>query len=298
MKNKVVLPQNQSLKPFSIEDTSSLLLRIGKSSDEVPATFSAKSHHLNDSSIIYQVKSRNYNINGRFFSETTQKKPTEPTSKVDSHSFTYFLLLIVPVIISLWIFKSSFARIQGAFKAAFTNRHSSIFIRTYSLSNHFSTYLIYFNSLLLMALTVWLYLNHTFENKNEERFELFVIVFAALTGYFLFRYIVIQYVGALFHNKESSVQYLYRDYYFKAVIAIILSSMLLVSAYGPLSFIMLNLAASTIVLLFIYQTIQSFYYGISERAYGPLYFILYFCTVEIVPVLIVLKLISERIFDN
>jgi hypothetical protein len=292
-----VLPQNQSLKPFSIEDTSSLLLRIGKCSDEVPATFSAINHQLNDSAIIYQVKSRNYSVNGRFFSETIQKKPTEPISKVDLHSFTYFLLLIVPVIISLWIFKSSFSRIQGAFKAAFTNRHSSIFIRTYSLSNHFSTYLIYFNSLLLMSLTVWLYLNHSFKNRNEEHFILFAIIFAALTGYFLFRYIVIQYVGILFHNKESSVQYLYRDYYFKTVIAIVLSPMLLVSAYGPLSFLMLNIAASIIILLFIYQTIQSFYHGISEREYGLLYFILYFCTVEIVPVLIVLKLISAQIFD-
>lgn len=293
-----VLPQNQTLKPFSIEDTSSLLLRSAKFSDEVPALFAVNSTNKDDSLIIHQVSVRNYRINGRLFSETGQKLSPDPTIKADTHSFAYFLLLLVPVIISLWIFKSSFSRIQGAFKAAFTNRHSSIFIRTYSLSNHFSTYLIYFNSLLLMSLTAWLYLNNNLENKNNEHFEVFLIVFAALTGYFLFRYIVIQYVGTLFHNKENSAQYLYRDYYFKAVIAVVLPALLFLSAFGPLSFAMLVIVASAIILLFIYQTIQSFYYGISERAYGPLYFILYFCTVEIAPVVIVLKLISERIFEK
>jgi hypothetical protein len=294
-----VLPQDQYLKPFSIEDTSSALLRSAKISDEVPALFiDLRDRRINDSSIIHQAQLRDYSIHGHFFSETAHKFGDVPVSKADTSTLLYFTLVIFPCIVALWILKSSYSRVQGAFKAAFTNRHSSIFMRTYSLSNHFSTYLIYFNSLWLLSLLAWLFARNNLDEWQNNGFQLFCVIFGALTGYFIYRYFIIRFVGALFQNRENSDQYLYRDYYFKAVNAIVLSPVLIAAAYGPLSVIAWNTAVVITVLLFIYQTFQSFYFGISERAYGPFYFILYFCTVEIAPVIIVLKLISERIFEQ
>jgi len=287
--------QPQSFRPAVAGDSTSALYRHGLSMDEVPALFSKNPAYTNDSAQIRQVDVADYSINGRFLSHTQIEKPLTGKQPGTSSDFLFISLLIIPVLISLFIVKTSFSRIQGAFKALFNNRFASIFIRNFTIGNQFTTYLIAFNSAATLSIGAWLWLLQAQQIGYDTRYEALLIIFSLLAGYYLYRYLIVFLTRIIFETHESSEQYLYRDYYVNTVAATTLPFFIFAAAFSPVVDIWWYLAAGITSLLLIYRLILLVYIGILERTYGAFYFILYFCTVEILPVAFLLKILTERI---
>lgn len=281
----------QTFKPFKTEDTSSALYYYGKSMDEVPVLFSGKQ----DSFLIRQAQVRDYRFSGHFFTDTPQAKITILKEQARSNDFTTVSILILPLLISLWMLKANYSRIQGAFRAAFNNRYASIFIRNFSIGNHLSTYIIHFNTALSLSVAAWLLLFRNGYLQGQDNKETLILITLAFSALFLYRYFLIYLFKIIFLTHEASEEFMYRDYYTNVITSSILPFLLFASAFSPAASILDYLTIGILSVLLIYRFLLSFYTGILERTYGLLYFILYFCTVEIVPVAFLLKVISERI---
>jgi len=263
--------------------------------DEVPAMFSKNPADTNDSAQIRQVDVADYSINGRFLSHTKTKEPLAGKQPAISCDFVFISLLVLPILISLFIAKSSFSRIQGAYKALFNNRFASIFIRNFTIGNQFTTYLIVFNTAATLSIGAWLWMIQKQKIAPEIRYETLLFVFLFLAGYFLYRYLIVFLSRIIFETHESTEQYLYRDYFVNAVAATTLPFIVFTAAFAPAPEFWWYLTLGITSLLLIYRLILFMFIGISERTYGMFYFILYFCTVEILPVAFLLKIITERI---
>lgn len=290
-KQKSLKIQPQTFKPFATEDTSSALYFHGRSMDESPVLFSIKQ----DSSIIHQVKPIDYKTNSHFFSEVGNPESGRQSKQKPDNDFLFITALIVPIIITLWIFKSVFPRIQGAFRAAFNNRFASIFMRNFSISNHLSTYIILLNTAISSSVGFWIFLLQKDIITDENNTQALLMLLSGIIGYYLYRYIVIYLAKVIFMTHEATEHYLYRDYYINAIISGILPFLIFAAAFSPATDIIWPVIVAIIALLQAYRLLLAIYTGILERTYGLFYFILYFCTVEIVPVAIILKLIAERI---
>ena len=270
----------------NIEDTSSALNKHCKSIDETPLLFSPQ----NDSTI-KQVKTKYYHITGHFFSEKQSYNSIEPKANNFLTDQFFIFILILPIILSIWILKTNFSRIQNAFKAAFNNRFSSIFTRNFSVNNHFSTYIIILNSVFSLSLLIWLFLIHrglvTYENKTI----LLGIILLSVVSYYIYKLIILVFIKYSFEANNNVTQYLFREYYFNTMFSTILPFLNFAIAYSPLSIYLLIISVFTVALLLTYKFLMSLYVGILETGYGLFYFILYFCTVEIVPIAIAVKLV-------
>jgi len=294
-KTKVLPTQPQTFRPASMEDSASALHRHWLSMDEVPAVFSKNPEFTNDSALIRQMDVADYSINGRFLSHAKIEKPLTGKQPENGSDFWFVGLLVLPILISLLIVKSSFSRIQGAYKALFNNRFASIFIRNFTIGNQFSTYLIIFNTTLSLSVGIWLRMLQTQRVESETQYKILLIILLIVAGYFLYRYLVVFLAKIIFETDESTEQYLYRDYYVNAVAATILPFIIFAAAFAPIPAILWFITAGIISLLLIYRVLLFIYIGILERTYGGFYFILYFCTVEILPVVFLVKILTERI---
>ncbi|HBG69739.1 MAG: hypothetical protein A2W93_09885 [Bacteroidetes bacterium GWF2_43_63] len=281
----------QTFMPFRVEDTTSALYLHGRTMDEAPVLFSENP----DSTIIRQTTASDYSSSGRFFTNTDIGNPAPETKKNNPDDFLFITALVVPLLISLWLVRVDFQRIQGAFRAAFNNRFASIFMRNFSIGNHLSTYIIVLNTALCLAVGTWLWLFHKEIIPAENGFETLLLLLAGFSGYYILRYLIIYLAKVVYMTSEITEQYLYRDYFIMAMLATVLPLMLFAVAFSPVAQIFWYITLGFVALLQAYRILLSLYTGILETTYGLFYFILYFCTVEIVPVAFALKLIAERI---
>jgi len=281
----------QTFKPFATEDTSSALYFHGHSMDEAPVLFSEKP----DSSLIRQVKASDYRTNGHFFTNSATQKTEQGSKKNQPDDFLFITALVIPMIISLWVVRTAFPRIQGAFRAAFNNRFGSIFMRNFTIGNQLSTYVIVLNTAISMSVGAWLFLTHKGIIPAENNTESLFMLLAGFTGYYLYRYQIIYLAKAVYMTHETTEQYLYRDYYINVITSTTLPFIIFAAAFSPATMFFWYLTIGIVALLQAYRILLALYTGILETTYGLFYFILYFCTVEIVPVAFALKLIAERI---
>lgn len=259
--------------------------------DEAPVLFSEKP----DSSVIRQAKVNDYRANGHFFTNTVSHK-TDQGIKIDQpNDFLFIAALVIPMIISLWVVRTAFPRIQGAFRAAFNNRFGSIFMRNFTIGNQLSTYVIVLNTAISMSVGAWLFLTHKGIIPAENNTESLFMLLAGFTGYYLYRYQIIYLAKVIYMTHETTEQYLFRDYYINVITSTILPFLLFAIAFSPVTMFFWYITIGLVALLQAYRVLLALYTGILETTYGLFYFILYFCTVEIVPVAFALKLIAERI---
>jgi len=270
----------------NIEDTSSALNKHCKSIDETPLLFSSQ----NDSTI-KQVKTKDYHITGHFFPEKQSYNSIEPKANNFLTDQFFVFILVLPIILSIWVLKTNFSRIQNAFKAAFNNRFSSIFTRNISVNNHFSTYIIILNSVFSLSLLIWLFLINRGLDTYENKTILLGIILLSVVSYYIYKLIILVFIKYSFEANNNVTQYLFREYYFNAIFSTILPFLNFAIAYSPLSNYLLIISVFTVALLLTYKFLMSLYVGILETGYGLFYFILYFCTVEIVPIAIAVKLV-------
>lgn len=284
-------PQIHQFSP-SMTDTNSALQRQAMKLDEVPHVFSLDPKLL-DTIHSAEIKAPAYRETDSFL-HVQSLNTVEPLERHERlNEFTFFVTLL-PAIIMLLVARNASVRLKNAFRAVFVTRQVSLFIRSYTLFDQLSTYLILFSSAWLISATIWLGILQLDISAQIDAITLFFSILGLVTIYYLYRYIITSLAGWLFQTVESTQMYLYRDYFAKTFLSIVLPALLFVVAFASPGIYFWFVAAGIITAVFVYSTIMAFSTGISERTYGLFYFILYFCTVETAPLIFGIKLISEQ----
>jgi hypothetical protein len=128
-----------------------------------------------------------------------------------------------------------------------------------------------------------------------EFFELFKYVMLILIAYFLVKYLLYQFSAWLFEEKELVEQYIFQGNLYSKFVGLVYLSLLILHLYSPFSNIILLKVGLIVLLIFLLlQLSRGIIIGLAEKR-NLLVIILYLCTLEILPWLLMYKSIQDSL---
>lgn len=187
-------------------------------------------------------------------------------------------------------------RLRLIVRAFFANNTFSQLLRDeISLANRVSLFIFLF---FLIVLSLFVYLSASLMLPAEYvGAGMFFIVFALLLLVYTIKIFFARFLGHVFMAQADAGQYIINIFLYCGVLGMIMMpvviSMALMASVNPVVFMYMGLAI--IVTLFIYRNFRSYLVSIGNRNISKTYLILYLCTLEILPMLLLVKFILKRI---
>ena len=149
-------------------------------------------------------------------------------------------------------------------------------------------YLISFSLLIFLLITQ--HINQpVFDLKGLKLFS--VIILVVIIAWF-FKNLVINFVGSLFKNFLILTDYIHTNFVFNMVIGVLLTPIIIFAVFLP-SVKMVYAGVIIWLAVYFYRIIRQAFTGLSYRKFSLFYRILYLCTFEILPLLVLTKLVMS-----
>lgn len=198
-------------------------------------------------------------------------------------SFTMLVLLRVFDFRRLVLLVQGFAR---ASSVAQTYREES------ALTSRVSIFLL-LNFLLMGALFIWQTCGVIFLNYPDPSLVLWIAL--ALLVVYIIKIVGVRMLGFIFEMREAAQEYIYNIVLFNKTVGLILFPVTLCLAYArqlpPAWLVVIGLSVWGLVLL--YRFVRLSWIGLSVRGVSFLYIILYLCTLEILPLIVIIKVLIQ-----
>ncbi|HTF05699.1 MAG TPA: DUF4271 domain-containing protein [Bacteroidia bacterium] len=196
--------------------------------------------------------------------------------------FTSFTMLVV---LRVFDFRRLVLLVQGFVRASSV---AVLYREESALSSRVSIFLL-FNFILMASLFAWQASGVIFVDYPEP-VAVFWIALAILVTYIV-KIISIRFLGFLFEMREAAQEYVYNIVLFNKTVGLVLFPVTLCLAYArqlPQDWLVgIGLVCWGIVLL--YRFVRLSWIGLSVRGVSVLYIILYLCTLEILPFVVIVK---------
>jgi hypothetical protein len=119
-------------------------------------------------------------------------------------------------------------------------------------------------------------------------YQVFAFCSAALVLFWLLKLYVIRFLGTVFRTSSSTMDYLQNILVSIFITGLILLPLLILTLYLR-SGILLYITLITICLLYVFRVMRGYFIGISLKKFSYLFLFVYLCTLEILPLLVILK---------
>lgn len=175
-------------------------------------------------------------------------------------------------------------------KASFSNSAQWLLLHEWYPLNNGLTYLysgLYFLSFALLIRSIAEHFGSAPAITGNEWLDL-LIIFGVVAFVILGKYLTILMLAFIFHVKESGERYLTNQITFSLISVLLLVPLLLILEFQESDF-MFFVSLILLGLLHLMRISRSFVVGLSERSFNLFYLFLYLCTLEIVPLLVLLK---------
>lgn len=153
---------------------------------------------------------------------------------------------------------------------------------------------------LLFIISTSIYGALVIRNKEWLDYPFWHIVFfgaALLTVVYLGKFIFLQFSGWVFNSKEAALNYTFTVFLVNKVLGVLLIPFLFLMAFAKpgIREVSLTVSLGLMVLLLLYRYIISFATIRNTLKVNALHFFLYLCAVEILPLMLLYKLMSDYI---
>jgi hypothetical protein len=281
-----IFPHPQSLDTFTIRDVSAPVF--------IDETNTAADSVLMDSLVqTEQVSQSKYE--DTFFSD---KKQSDNLLLPDVRSIMNTDWITIHLVISLCLiayvqiyYGKRFRQILKAFIGTrylhMLTKEGNIYRERFSIPLVI-VYLISFSLLLFLVLKPYIH-KSAFDITGLKLFS--VIILSVIIGWFI-KNIVISFVGNLFNNYLILTDYLHTNFVFNMIIGVILLPIIIIAVFLPSS----EIAYAGIITwlsIYLYRIIRQVFMSLSYRKFSLLYRILYLCTFELIPLLVLTKLVMN-----
>lgn len=238
---------------------------------------------------------RNY-FEGKFIGTFIQNGPNEIIPVLNNQFSTdyisYTLLFFISGIALIWSFlpERLYSEFNISIKKGFS-RTSDVTIKTPGL---LISMFFFFNFITSFSIFLFLLAKSFAPELVIGMNNLLFIAYILLTifSFYLFRLLFIKLSGFIFKTREKSTQHLNIYINTENVLGVLLIPVLIICMYANVPFILLAGIIMFIILLII-RWVKTFFIGISIGGFSVLHLILYLCTLEIIPILIVIKLVES-----
>ena len=125
-------------------------------------------------------------------------------------------------------------------------------------------------------------------------FKLFALIFLALLGLWIFKNLSVVFTGRLFKNSLINSDFILTNFIFNSAVGLLLLPALIFAFYYSLD---IGLAMGIIFwgILFLIKVLRQLMIGLGDAGFSLFNRIIYLCTVEILPFLVVIKLIMNEL---
>lgn len=222
-----------------------------------------------------------------------------PARKYSSQDWLVYL--VAGVILLLGIIRSSYLKyFNDMFRAFFNPTLSQRQLKDQLSQSPFPNFLL--NFFFVISLGLYLYLlMYRLDYPTDAIAWMLIPGLMLLVGIiYLVKYVVLRFCGWLFGSEELVDAYVFILYLINKVLGILLAPFLVVLAFcsPEIASICLYISIFFIVLLVVYRYVRSYSLVRQYLSFSKLHFFLYLCAFEVVPVLIITKVLLLWLTGN
>ena len=205
----------------------------------------------------------------------------------------YFVFIVGTIILFAWI-KITFSKyVNNLLLSAFNYQLATkIYIERVVIHRRisFAIDLIYFITGSLFLLNIYCFFHLDFLKISAS--GIFIIFFLFLIVLMFSRILIMRFIGHIFDRYSFFSEFLYHFFIYTKVIGIVLIPFVLLIPYAsdPLHNILIYSSLSIISMIYIIRLFRAITYAFNNVLL-LFYLILYLCTLEILPVVVIIKLI-------
>ena len=152
---------------------------------------------------------------------------------------------------------------------------------------------------LVFIVAAGLYIYRTIQLKQDASLlgyqgaKLFIWICLGILALYIIKILVLKFVGLVFNASKEFDEYINVVLLYNNVAGILLLPIVVFLLWSPYNAIMLYIGIAIIVLTYLYRIIRGVGIGLSNRKLSKIYLFYYLCALEICPMLIGIKLISN-----
>ncbi|NVN93753.1 MAG: DUF4271 domain-containing protein [Bacteroidetes bacterium] len=230
-----------------------------------------------------------------FTSHQLQLAHTKPIIRQEYSNDWIALLLLICFSLLAWILIFSHKRVKQIFKATYSNRTINQLIRDGDLFKERIAISFTFIYYLSFSLFVFQLCHYYFNLKLLGLYSLifFLKLIVGITVLHILKQRATRLIGTIFKNNTASYVYQLNGFVFNIIIGIVLLPLLLFMVYskGAICSFTIIFGIIFVVMLSLLRYIRYFIIGVSYSKFSQFYLFLYLCTLEILPILIIVKII-------
>lgn len=210
----------------------------------------------------------------------------------------YVTLWIIFSILLLSISRFLFPlRFKETLMAAWESRFFNQLEREGGLLNNWVSFVLYLNFLLAISLLFYLsipYLGLTPITKNIHPAMVLLYSLGIFAGFYLVKYLLMRFAAWVFKTSGPTESYFRNHIIINQFAGVTILPLLVINYYNPISWI-LYATWFIVIILALYKLIKVSLIGLRIADISAYHLILYLCTIEIAPVLFIIKFSSNLI---
>jgi hypothetical protein len=206
-----------------------------------------------------------------------------------------FILLGLVFLVS-WMYVSNRNRLVQVFRASFSYRFVNQLLREGDLSRELINFILYFCFIVLTSMIIFLSAVNWFDISpgGLQGALMFLKIFAGTAIYLVLRILFHRIVGVIFKTRHQALEYNTNTFLISHVLTLILLPLLIASVFASnINFLYISIAIY--LLLMLYSTVRGGLIGSTITKFSIMYMFLYLCTLEILPLLILVKVVQMRL---
>lgn len=202
-------------------------------------------------------------------------------------------ILILFAIVNVF-YKKKFKQLISAF---FVNRHASQAAREENIFLQRLNIILFIN--FIFIITLFLYQVSEFYNFKLKYYEGTLYFFWLLTiivALYLLKMLIVKALGFIFKTEKETSEYIFNTLLFNNILGLVLLPLVFCLVFlpeiNPRIFIYTGAVFS--VLALIYRALRGYIIGASHSGISRLYLFLYLCTLEFLPLIVIIKVLMNR----
>ncbi len=207
------------------------------------------------------------------------------------------LLLVLLIITSVRYYRGK--KFAVVFQAVFSKSGTSKLLKEESIFRDRILLPLFLVFLISFSTFLFLVFNYYKEpgTFNYAPVTLFGIISGFYFSFFLLKIFLVRISGWIFLNQALSTEYIHNMFIFNIFTGIVLMPLMLLMVYTDTE-LFLHISLGFLLIIYIYRFIRGMMIGFTDRKFSVLHLFLYLCSLEILPIIVVTKMITDVMFTG
>jgi len=238
----------------------------------------------------FEIKKPTFSNSKKITVKPAKKSVSTPVGPL-SGKFKLWMTIILVTILTLLVnlYKSALGKVYRSF---LNDNFLKMVHRDYGTVTMIPYLILYTFSLILIGIFIFVVLNYyEISFFSSPIIDLLACV-GAVFAIFIVKHLVLQIIGSIFPISKAIEQYSFTIIIFGIIIGLLLLPAILLITYAPPNLTITLIYGTFIVigLVYLYRILRSLFIGIKYISLHKFHFFVYLCTIEIAPLLVLIKL--------